>query len=395
MVKVRAHTCYLGNTGFSAHARHFFRELSKHVELRVRNFTWDDNPTYLNETDFSIVDKITLGYRNGYLADFPITRSFPKYPWKLSGDFIPDVDIVLVDQNHDYFYEQYTAPIKIAYTVWESTLLDEQFFNQLLKFDYLWVVSEWHRSVVIKQGYPSDRVFVVNEGVTLNNRVEKDIDEYADGRFKFLFFGRWEYRKSVTEIIQSFLKAFPNNEPVDLILSADNPYSVDGMKSTEQRLNHWGFSDPRIKVKSFVDRTEYEEYIHRGNVLISCARSEGWNIPLIEAMACGTPSIYSDWGAQLEFAKGKGNPVKIKGELPAALGKELGLTEFVPGLYSEPDYRHLQEVLKDCYQNYDEKKTKALQESSDIQKKFSWEVVTKQAMTTLQSHIKNKQNGKS
>ena len=58
-MKVRAHTCYLGHTGFAAHARNFFRELSKHVDLRVRNYTWDSNPTYLDEIDFNIIDKIT------------------------------------------------------------------------------------------------------------------------------------------------------------------------------------------------------------------------------------------------------------------------------------------------------------------------------------------------
>jgi glycosyltransferase involved in cell wall biosynthesis len=58
----------------------------------------------------------------------------------------------------------------------------------------------------------------------------------------------------------------------------------------------------------------YAKFLKAGHVFLSCARSEGWNLPLIEAMACGTPSIYSDCSGQLEFAKGKGIPVKIKNE---------------------------------------------------------------------------------
>jgi glycosyltransferase involved in cell wall biosynthesis len=42
--------------------------------------------------------------------------------------------------------------------------------------------------------------------------------------------------------------------------------------------------------------------------------AEGWNLPLIEAMACGTPSIYSACSGQMEFAKNKGLPVKVLGE---------------------------------------------------------------------------------
>jgi hypothetical protein len=154
MIKVRAHTCYLGTTGFAAHARSFFREFSKHVDLRVRNYTWDSNPEYLNEVDFSIIDTITLGTPNGE-EDFPITHSFPNLPWKRKSEgFVADVDIVLMDMHHKYFYQDYNSKIKIAFTVWESTELEEKFFNQLLKFDFVWVVTEWHRRMIINQGYP-------------------------------------------------------------------------------------------------------------------------------------------------------------------------------------------------------------------------------------------------
>jgi len=385
MIKVRAHTCYLGKTGYAAHARSFFRELSKHVDLRVRNFTWDDNPDYLNDTDFSIIDTITLSDSNGQMSDYPVSHSFPQHPWSAKGDFVPDVDLVLMDMEHYYFYEKYDAPTKIAYTVWESTELPKGFFNQLLKFDYLWVVTEWHKKVVIEQGYPAHRVFVVNEGFneSFTKPATKILDEYADGRFKFLFFGRWDYRKAVPEIVSAFLKAFPNNEPVDLILSADNPYAIDGLSSTEERLKHYGYRDSRIKVKHFVSREDYESYIKQGHVFLSCARSEGWNIPLIEAMAAGTPAIYSDWGAQLEFAGGKGNPVKIAEEKPASIGAKLNLADHTPGLYAEPDYNHLIEVLQDCYKNWDTKKEKAKEESLEIRKKYSWESVGLQGLKAL------------
>ena len=389
MIKVRAHTCYLGKTGYSAHARNFFRELSKYVDLRVRNFTWDNDPDYLNEIDFSILDKITLSNPNGEYSDYPIAHSFPDLHWENhTPGFNSDVDIVLMDMNHRYFYDEYTSKIKIAYTVWESTELPKDFFDQLLKFDYLWVATEWHKKVVIDQGYPNHRVLVVNEGVSEefftdiedNSKIPAD---FNDERFKFLFFGRWDYRKSVPEIIDSFIKAFPNNEPVDLILSADNPYAVDGINSTEERLEHYGFNDERIKVKHFLNREDYVSYLKKGNVMITCARSEGWNIPLIEAMAAGTPVTYSNWGAQLEFAGGKGNPVKIEKELPASIGAKLGFAGDTPGLYSEPDYEDLINVLKDCYQNYDAKKQKALDESKEIRENYNWEKIGRDGYNEL------------
>jgi hypothetical protein len=37
--KVYAHASYVGTTGYNNHTRDFFRELSKHIDLKVRNFT--------------------------------------------------------------------------------------------------------------------------------------------------------------------------------------------------------------------------------------------------------------------------------------------------------------------------------------------------------------------
>ena len=374
MIKVRAHTCYLGRTGYAAHARSFFRELSKHVDLRVRNFTWDPNPEYLNDIDLSVIDKITLMDSNQSYSDYSPSHSFPKLNWKHRefDDFEADVDIVLMDADHHYFYDDHSAKVKIAYTVWESTLIQENFFNQLLKFDYLWVATEWHKDVVVEQGYPEHRVFVVNEGVDLD--FFKDPIVSSNSPFRFMFFGRWDYRKSVPEIVESFLKAFPK-EDVELILSADNPFSVDGFNSTEERLEHYGFNDDRIKVKHFLSREEYVDYIRSGDVLITCARSEGWNIPLIEAMAAGTPVIYSDWGAQLEFAKGVGTPVKILEERLAKIGADLGFAGNTPGNYAEPDFYDLVLKLKDCYVNHLSKKTEAVMASNCIREKFNWEKV--------------------
>jgi hypothetical protein len=76
MIKVRAHTCYLGHTGFAAHARNFFRELSKHTNLRIRNYTWDSNPEF-DDIDRSILDLITLSDSDGNESDYEISHSFP------------------------------------------------------------------------------------------------------------------------------------------------------------------------------------------------------------------------------------------------------------------------------------------------------------------------------
>jgi len=382
--KIYAHGSYIGTTGYNNHTRDFFRELSNHFQIKFRNFTvgksWDgynmnphDNEPYLNDTDKKLLYKQVLWTGDGNRDNFDIYSSEEK-------NFSPDLNIVLNETNHHLFFENYGGP-KIAYNVWESTLQPEGFFNKLLEFDEIWVPSKWQQECTIKQGAPESMVKVVPEGVDVHTffseKVDK-LDEYNDGRFKFLLFGRWDYRKSTKEIIQTFLNTFSPEEPIDLVVSIDNMWGeqMDGMKSTKERLEHYGLNDERIKIISFPSREDYIKYIKTGHVFVSCARSEGWNLPLIEAMACGTPSIYSNCSAQLEFAEGKGFPVNIVGER-AANSNDYGRYTMsdLPGNYYEPDFNHLSQVMRYVYENYEECKNKSLTESEDLRNTFSWENV--------------------
>ncbi len=386
MPKIYVHGSYIGNTGYNNHTRDFFRELSKYSQIKVRNFTvgdsWDglsdsphDNEPYINNVDKSILYQQRLWVADGKMEDFKIYESPEK-------EFYHDFNIVLNETNHYLYYDKYIGP-KIAYNVWESTRQPDEFFKKLLEFDEIWVPSEWQRECTIEQGANPDKVKVVPEGVDVHTFYPETVDkleEYQDGRFKFLLMGRWDYRKSTKEIIETFLKTFSPDEPVDLVVSIDNMWGeqMDGFKTTEERLSNYGLTDPRIKIIHFPSREDYIKYLKTGHVFVSCARSEGWNLPLIEAMACGTPSIYSECSAQMEFAKGKGLPVKIIGEKPANENNYGRYTmSDLPGNYYEPDFEDLSRVMRDAYENYEQHRGKSIVESVELRDNFSWEKIAK------------------
>jgi len=395
-MKIKVHTSFVGTTGYNAHSRDFFTQLSKLVNLKIRNFTCGDSWQGLNEDPHSGEIYLT-DYQKHLMGEQTVINNKGKFYdteiYDGMSDFQDyDIDLVLNETNHHYFYDfnKFKGKFKIAYNVWESTRQPEDFFKYLLKFDQLWVPSEWQKQVSIEQGFPAEKVFVVPEAVESKiffpDKNVKILPEYKDDRFKFLIFGRWDYRKSTKELIQTFLSTFNKNEPVDLIMSVDNPYSVDGMKTTQERLDKYDFNDPRIKFLEFPNRENYIEYLKNGHVFLSCARSEGWNLPLIEALACGTPSIYSNWGAQLQFADGKGHPVKIIGECTVGnvetygLGKPRSDDSFgessdvsLPGNYCEPDFDDLSKVMRDVYTHYWEYKGKAIRDSKVVIDEFSWE----------------------
>ena len=383
-MKILAHTSFIGTTGYANHAQSFFTELDKLNPVKVRNFTigktWDeynytphDKEPYITPQIKQMLFQQTLKEADGGRIDMPI------YSYK--EDFEADINIVLNEHNHHYFYDAYNG-YNIAYNVWESTRYSDEFFERLKYFNELWVPTEWQKQISIEQGYPENKIFVIPEGVD-GNTFKPISRPKKKQKFQFIIVGRWDYRKGIKESIEGFLKAFPDNPDVELLLNVENPFPVDGMNSTEERLKHYGLEDSRIKILKFLDRKQYISLLQNADVLISCARAEGWNLPLIESLACGIPSIYTKCSGQLEFTEGKGLGVNILGEEPATNGIELTYDQDITGNFYTPDLEDLVVKIKDSYENFDIWKKWHLERSREIRTKFSWKNQAKKAHERL------------
>ena len=383
-MNIQAHTSFIGTTGYANHAQSFFTELDKLTPIKVRNFTVGKSWSGISDTPHNKEPYITPQMKKMLhlqtLWDGHHERyDSPIYHYK--NNYISDIDIILEEHDHHYFYDAYDG-YRIGYNVWESTRYSEQFFQQLLTLDELWVPTQWQKQISIEQGYPANKIFVIPEGV--DGRTFKPTSRpQKKNKFTFIIVGRWDYRKGVKESIEGFLKAFPNNDEVELLLNVENPYPVDGMNSTEERLKHYSLEDPRIKILKFLDRKQYIKLLQNANVLISCARSEGWNLPLIEALACGTPSIYTKCSGQLEFTENKGLGVDILGEEPATNNENLSYEHNIPGNFYTPDINDLVKKIKDSYNNYNLWKKWHLQRSKIIREEFSWKNQAKKAYNRL------------
>jgi FkbM family methyltransferase len=390
-ITIKAHTSIIGETGYNCHSRNFFKALNSLPDLgvQVRNWTvgstWEgynnDEPHnseyYIDYELKAMLTQQTLKTATGS-QDFPLYQNYPNL-------IKPDVHIVLNDVNHDYFNDTYIGP-KIAYNVWETTKYPETFFNRLKTFDQVWVPSEWQKLCTIDQGIPSHKVKIVPEGV--DTEMFKPLSQdtnFPEGRpFRFVVVGRWEYRKSTKEIIKAFIDTFSDDENVELILNVENPFSTDNCQNTQERLDKFGLKHSGIKILSHLSKEEYVTLLQTADVFISCARSEGWNLPLIEAMASGTPSIYSNWGAQLQFAEGKGVPVKVHGEVSAAVANDESWNPDTQGNFVEPDFADLAISLREVYDNYEIYKKSALMESEQIRTQFTWDNAAKIAQDHIQ-----------
>lgn len=300
---------------------------------------------------------------------------------------IGDVNITLVDSVSIQNVADRLPFPSICYNVWESTEQPQWFMDKLKLFDQLWVPSEWQRACSIAQGVPEEFVKVVPEGV--DPEIYKPGDNGInppDKPFTFVHVGQWQHRKSTLEIIQAFLKAFSANENVILELSVDTLFPSDNLNSTEERLAHHGINDPRIRVVHFEEREAYIRRLQSANCFVSCSRSEGWGLPIIESMACGIPTIVADFGGSTEYAYDAIN-VRIR-ELRKPT--EIFGGWDVPGKWGEPDFDHLAECMRDAYANYSVHKEKALKTAAMIRSDFSWDAAAKKAIRVIDELVASK-----
>ena len=291
-----------------------------------------------------------------------------------------EVSISLIDSVSIQNVNERLPYPSLLYNIWESTAQPDWFMERLKYFDGLLVGSEWQRAASIAQGVPEEFVKVVPEGV--------DPDIYQPGErplyskeytFDFLHVGQWQPRKSTLEICQAFLKAFPDNKNVRLYLSADTLFPSDSLKSTEERLAYYGLNDPRIIPIHFEEREEYIRRLQAAHCFVSCSRSEGWGLPIIEAIACGAPTIVADWSGSTEYA---GGAIRVP---IRKLIKPYGIygNWDVPGQWCEPDFDYLESVMRNVYASYSAYKEAALKESEIIRTKFSWAAAAKKALDII------------
>src|SRR5215813_5478408 len=113
---------------------------------------------------------------------------------------------------------------RIAFVVWETTILPPAKINVLRSMDEVWTPSRWGRQLLVNNGIEASKVRVVPKGVDVQKFKPELRQDVAANRFRFLFVGKWEVRKGVEDLIRAFCAEFRAVEPVELVLHGANPY---------------------------------------------------------------------------------------------------------------------------------------------------------------------------
>jgi glycosyltransferase involved in cell wall biosynthesis len=203
------------------------------------------------------------------------------------------------------------------------------------------------------------------------------------GEFIFLSNFEWGERKEPWMLLKAFNETFNVREPVRLVCKI---FNRDSMLNIREEIRRLRLRDSGGKV-SFIFNREFPHYqlgsfYRSADCFISAGRGEGWDMPLMEAMACGLSTIATDWGAHTEFAhEGICYPLKIRRTVPA-----IAKCPYYEGFsWADPDPDHLRLLLRHVYVNQEEARSKGAAAAREVAQMWTWDESARKIVARLEA----------
>jgi glycosyltransferase involved in cell wall biosynthesis len=203
----------------------------------------------------------------------------------------------------------------ILRTMFETDRLPVDWAEACNRADQIWVPSEFNRMTFADAGVAQEKLEVI-PGCLAPVEFEVPVEATAlvknlrEGcEFLFLSVFDWTRHKGWDVLLKGFLETFAPESGVRLVLKvwSTNGYNYEQIVEQAARYVQEAMgidlaADPRVRfVFERLSRPELLALYQGCDAFVLPSRGEGWGRPFMEAMACGKPTLGTNWSGNTAF----------------------------------------------------------------------------------------------
>lgn len=181
--------------------------------------------------------------------------------------------------------------------------------------------SRWAQMKLQEFGIPAERIAVVPHGIHPEIFYPMDAAQRNAARARlgltpeqpvFLNLGAMSVNKGIDLLLRAFFEVHLHHPDARLVLKDEkNLYGLSGVTVVQDAMKRY----PQLSNQKFLDSikllsatlplADMRELYCLADTYVSPYRAEGFNLPVIEAIACGTPVIVTAGGATDDFCEAR------------------------------------------------------------------------------------------
>ena len=320
-----------GTTGYDVHTRQLVNALNKVAEVRLTAQIREQEVLNLNDEELVMLkrkptnDEINLIITNPLLWRVNLgKRNWVYLIWE--GDRLPKH---IEEECNNERIEKIIVPSKHTLNVVPE--------------------SARHKTVLIPHG--------VNLDIFKPEKKPEKFTFLANKGFRHL-----EDRGGIQYLLKAYLEEFKKEDNVNLIIKINPAY---GVPNFEELLKDPFFpQECTAPLNIDVGSYKYEDLVNlynKAHVFISPTRAESFNLPCLEALACGLPVLTTKYGGQTDYVNEKNGWI-IDGHLESI--KHEILYEGIKWL--TPDIEMLKKTMRQAVIDYESKVEEAIKSAQGL-----------------------------
>lgn len=347
------------SSGYAVSAKNFMRALDEQgVDIRYKYVYGTGTPFPVEEPDQC----------DNYLMNVIRGRSFSS-----------DCPQVVYGQGD--VFKRNDGRYKIGFTMLETTGIPKEWADQCNLMDEVWVPSAFNVKTFQDSGVKVP-IYVIPLGIDPAYYNPQIVSYRHHNKYTFLSVFEWGERKAPEILLKAFTQAFSQNDDVVLICKV---FNNDGSVHVDEQIRQLNLPENGPEIiflynNKFPDN-EMSTLYRSADCFVLPTRGEGWGMPILEAMACGLPTIATDWSSQQDFFnESNGYPIEVE-KLIDAKAK----CPYYEGFqWAQPSLEHLVARLRYVYDHQEDARRKGRQASDYVLSDWTWEQAAKKIIVRLE-----------